>query len=177
MEIMNRSENINELCSALALAQTNMLIADKNKADFLSLVKVSRPHLVKNGLSVVQTINDNPLESYLLTYLLHSSGQFIFSKKKIAPLKADIQSYTSSLTYCKRIAYAAICGIVTSEEEEDDAITAEQLKHLRKELESEPELTKSILKAFNIEEMKELPKKHFVSVINRIKEVKNLTQQ
>jgi len=205
MVIMNRSESINELSSALALAQTNMFIAHKNKAnpffkskyaDFLSLVEVSRPHLAKNGLSVVQTINDDANDSYLLTYLLHSSGQFIFSKKRITPLKADIQSYSSYVSYCKRIAYAAICGVVTSGEDDDGeramqahrqsiknytapetTITADQLEHLRQELESEPELTKSILKAFNIEEMEELPKKHFMSIINRIKEVKNLSQQ
>lgn len=210
------SADIKELAKALALVQGEMKIAEKKKnnpffkskyADFQSVVEASRPALVKNNLSVSQLITEKDNGSYLVTMLMHNSGQYLSSVKKITPIKEDIQSYSSYVTYCKRIAYSALVGVVCAEEDDDgenamthqryngrpvtgeekvtpdlsnarpvtgeERVTPDQLEQLWFELEDEQELTKSILKAFRIKELRDLPKNKFLGVISRIREVKS----
>jgi len=193
------SQDIKELSKALALVQSEMQIAEKKKdnpffkskyADFQSIVEASRPAMVKNGLSITQIITEKEQASYLVTMLMHNSGQFLRSVKKISPAKEDIQSYSSYVTYCKRICYSAILGVVCADEDDDgeqavshyrnnknaaveEKITTEQLELLWAELDGEEELLESILKVFKIKQLSEMPKDKFLSVISRIREVKN----
>jgi len=194
------SQDIKELAKALALVQSEMQIAEKKKnnpffkskyADFQSVVEASRPAMVKNGLSITQIITEKEEGSYLVTMLMHNSGQFLRSVKKISPAKEDIQSYSSYVTYCKRISYSALLGVVCADEDDDgeqavshhrnnvkavpleEKVTTEQLEQLWYELEGEEELAESILKAFKIKQLSEMPKNKFLSVIARIREVKN----
>src|ERR1700687_2313136 len=124
-----RSEQVNELYTALAKAQGEMNVAGKNSenpyfksryADFCDIVKASRPALTRNGLSVIQQIlvNDDG-SNVLYTILTHSSGQFIESAMRILPQKLDIQSIGSYIAYLKRYCYAALIGVVVSDEDDD----------------------------------------------------------
>lgn len=125
----HESEQLNELFTALAKAQLEMEVAKTDNlnpffksryADFASVVRVSRPVLASNGLAVVQriiTANDSTLR--LLTRLCHTSGQWMESEMTIDPVKKDIQSIGSYITYIKRYTYAAIVGVVTSNEDDD----------------------------------------------------------
>ena len=122
------SQDIKELSKALALVQSEMQVAGKKKdnpffkskyADFQSVVEASRPAMVKNDLSITQIITEKEEGSYLVTMLMHNSGQFLRSVKKISPAKTDIQSYCSYVTYCKRMSYSALLGVVCADEDDD----------------------------------------------------------
>ena len=111
------SESIKDLAGALAKAQAEFKVAEKNQknpffksnyADFQSIVASSRPALAKNGLSVAQTIVlDEQGEQLLVSTLMHSSGEWMKSASKINPPKTDIQSFSSYITYLNRISYAS----------------------------------------------------------------------
>jgi len=63
---------------------------------------------------------------------------------------------------------------VSRDEKEDvNKITPEQLEQLYYELQGEENLTESILKVFKIKQLSEMPRDKFLSVISRIREVKN----
>ena len=94
----------------------------KNKyADFDSIVKAVRPMLAKNGLSVTQqTVLTSEGATILKTKLRHTSGEWIETRARILPIKADAQSYASALTYMKRYSYMALLNITTSDDMSDD---------------------------------------------------------
>jgi hypothetical protein len=123
------SANIDQLATALAKAQSEMNIADRNQknpffknsyADFEAIIAASRPALCKYGLSVVQSpfvCEDG--NSYLITLLMHSSGQWIKSKARHNPVKTDIQSLSSYNTYLKRMCYSSLIGVSTGADDDD----------------------------------------------------------
>lgn len=123
------SANIDQLATALAKAQSEMNIADRNQknpffkstyANFEAIIAASRPALCKYGLSVVQSpfvCEDG--NSYLITILMHSSGQWIKSKARHNPAKTDVQSLASYNTYLKRMCYASLIGVSTGGEDDD----------------------------------------------------------
>jgi hypothetical protein len=94
----------------------------KNKyADFDSIVKITRPALAKNGLSVTQqTVLHDTGSTVLVTRLRHNSGQWIETRARIVPTKNDAQSYASALTYMKRYSFMALLNITTSDDTSDD---------------------------------------------------------
>ena len=133
-----KSDSINELATALAKAQGQMQGAIKDStnpffkatyADLSSVWDACRKPLSDNGLSIVQTIE--PIEAtepgLLVTWLLHSSGQFITSSVSIkaVPNKGNSvgpQEIGSAITYMRRYALAAIVGIAP---EDDDGEVAQ----------------------------------------------------
>lgn len=126
-----------ELFAALAKAQSEMTIAEKNTAGYnykyaglAEIIKASRPALTKNGLSIIQVLipgnGDSP--ALLNTMLCHASGEYIESKVKII-LQTDttgkpqnkLQSLGTALTYLRRYSYSAIIGIVTDQDTDGSA--------------------------------------------------------
>lgn len=137
------SPEIDQLATALAKAQGEMNIAGKNQknpffkssyADFQAIIQASRPALCKYGLSVVQppfiyeeSEPNSTVQlgsSYLVTILMHSSGQWIKSKARHNPPKNDIQSLSSYNTYLKRMCYSSLIGVVTGDDDDDDGEAA-----------------------------------------------------
>lgn len=128
---MTTSESINEIAAALAKAQGAMKNATLNKvnphfrskyADLAGIRDTVVPVLAANGIAVVQTMTDgNDGRVYLLTRLLHTSGQWIES---LCPIQfvGDMQKMGSAITYARRYSLSAICGI--SADEDDDANAA-----------------------------------------------------
>ena len=123
-----QTKELGELFSALTKAQAVMTDAKtdsdnpffKSKyADLSSVVKAARKPLTGNGLSVTQFIREKNGKAFLFTRLGHTSGQWIDSFVGIQPLKEDIQSLGSYLTYLRRYSYAAIVGVVASDEDDD----------------------------------------------------------
>ncbi len=169
----------NELFSALAKAQMEMQSAFMNSqnpffksryADFAEIVRASRPSLAANGLCVIQRIITATDGMTLCTTLGHSSGQYIESEMKISPAKADVQSLGSYLSYLKRYQYAAITGVIVSDQDNDgegdmyreeppkqqsmyvakkdmSAITVEQHEQLQYELKDYPKIAEALLNA------------------------------
>lgn len=124
-----RSEELNELFSALCKTQSEMKVAGLNSenpffksnyADLTEIVRVSRPVLTRHGLSVLQQVTQNEEGgNVLVTILAHNSGQWISSMMKITPTKPDIQAFASYMSYLKRYSYAALIGVVTGDEDDD----------------------------------------------------------
>ncbi len=131
-EIPYRSEDINEIATALAKAQADFEVAGLNKnnpyfksryADLMAVVSAARPHLSKNGLSVTQNIISHVSgETILHTILMHSSGQWLESRMRVLPPKNDVQTMSSYITYLKRISYASLIGVVTGDEDDDGEV-------------------------------------------------------
>ena len=134
--ISMQSEQINELAAALSKVQgelepaikdgTNPAYAKGNNPQagkFNSLTacwKSCRDTLAKNGLAVIQTsfVGEND-KYYLLTTLVHSSGQYMRSITPLLLAKNDSQSYGAAMTYFRRFSLCAIVGI--SPEDDDGA--------------------------------------------------------
>lgn len=136
------SPQIDQLATALAKAQAEMPVAAKNQknpffkssyADFEAIIHASRPALSKYGLSIVQvpfTNQDTPTttetigythNSYLVTILMHSSGQWIKSIARHNPPKNDIQSLASYNTYLKRMCYTSLVCVATGDDDDGEA--------------------------------------------------------
>lgn len=201
-ESVNQTESLqlDSLFGALAKAQLEMEVARtdsvnpyfKSKyADLASVVKASRPFLAKNGICVIQrTVANENGDVFLYTRLCHSSGQWIESSMKVRPPKSDIQTLGSYLTYLRRYMYAAVTGVVASDEDDDgevamseprgssapavelSKISKAQLQVLSDELKDAPEIVSSLLKGFNIQKISDLPSKHYSKCIERIRDIK-----
>ncbi len=206
----HRSVDLKDLFCALAKAQAEMQMAEtssenpyfKSKyADLGEIIRASRPALTKNGLSVIQQIltNDDG-QNILHTILAHSSGQWIESKMRITPPKADIQSLGSYLTYIARYTYSRLVCIGIGENDDDgeiamvearqimakgpslkynpkeqalDVITKEQLEEMEYELSEYPDLCEEIMDKMRIRSLADLPKNKFMISMQRIREIKN----
>lgn len=126
----NQSEQLDQLFTALAKAQEKMGVAVKDStnpflksryADLEAVVKASRSALAANGLCVIQIISEGPEGKNLKTRLGHSSGQWMESSVYINPEKKDIQSLGSYITYLRRYSYAAMVGVITSDDDDGES--------------------------------------------------------
>ena len=132
---MIKSENINELAASLAKFQgeiTNpynskeVKVKTKTGASYNykyapldEILKLIRPLLAKNGLSIVQVPYSNNGEVSITTTLLHSSGQFI-EYPPISLRTTDIspQAAGSIITYGRRYALSSILGIASDDDDD-----------------------------------------------------------
>lgn len=127
---MQKSESIAALAAALAKAQGTMRHALKDSvnphfrnryADLASVLDAVREPLAANGLAVVQLAADDEHGAAVETVLMHSSGEWISSRLALPVSKADAQGYGSALTYARRYALAAICGIAQDDDDGEGA--------------------------------------------------------
>lgn len=207
----SRSDDLKELFTALAKAQGEMKTAGLNAenpffkssySDLTEIVRASRPVLTKNGLSVIQQILSSNEGIHMFHCILaHSSGQWIETRMRISPLKSDIQSLASYITYLRRYTYAAIVGVVTADEDDDaetvmqpvreltykmhtmppkhnirednyEVVTKEQVEQLNDELQDHIDIAKQVLDGLNIQSLSDMPKSKFLVAIKRIREIK-----
>lgn len=144
-----KSEQINELATALAAAQGILETAKLDSinphfrneyASLSSIWAAARAAFPQHGLSVVQTFEPSDGKTITLTTtLLHKSGQWISSQMTMVPQKNDPQGMGSAATYCRRYSLAAILGITTDDDDDDgektrvDALEgATQVKSIQK---------------------------------------------
>jgi hypothetical protein len=122
-----QSENINELAAALAKAQGQMKAAAYNKinphfrnryADMAAVIDAIRGPLSSNGLSYTQTTQTRDGHFYLLTTLLHSSGQWTAGTYPL-PTVARPQELGAALTYARRYSLSSIVGIAPDDIDDD----------------------------------------------------------
>lgn len=208
------STDIKELATALAKAQSEFLVAGENKnnpyfksayADLMSVVSASRPALTKNGLSVIQIVTDADDGKWLITKMMHLSGQWVQSKVRIVPAKNDVQSISSTITYMKRVCYVALVGVVVGDEDDDgeaavavtrdtfakgvalntkydarnsstETITKEQREEAEYELAEYPDIAEMVLEGLKIQSLSDMPKDKFMAAMKRIREIKNLRE-
>jgi hypothetical protein len=131
------SEEIGEIAKALAAAQAKFEAVGKDKtakitgdkaysytyADLASILAAVRKPLSESGLAVVQVITWGEGHSWLVTRLLHSSGQSIESTYPLREYGRP-QEMGSALTYARRYSLTALLGIAA--EEDDDGQAAQQ---------------------------------------------------
>lgn len=137
---MNHSTELGELFAALAAAQAELPMVQKDKenpfykskyADLASCVEAAKPVLPKHGLCVTQLIgNDGAGHDTLTTVLGHSSGQWLSGDMVLHPVKNDPQAQGSAVTYGRRYAYCSILGLVA--EDDDDGNAASKPKTQRR---------------------------------------------
>ena len=130
-----KSEQIDALAAALAMAQSEMKGAAKNKendffesgyADLHSVIEASFPHLTRHGLCVVQ--GNEPIAGHVLvtTTLLHKSGQWMRSQVRVPLGKPTAHGLGSAITYGRRYGLSAIVGIAQMD---DDANSISNLNN------------------------------------------------
>lgn len=135
------SQEIGEIAAALAIAQGEIESASKlsdnpfynsKYADLAEVWNTARGPLSKNALSVVQLTQGGPVLITIITILSHSSGQFFRSDLTVKPVaKVDKktgelreispQDLGSAITYGRRYALAAICGIAQQDDDGNSA--------------------------------------------------------
>lgn len=197
MTIPTQSENIGKLAEALCKAQGTMVEAKEdsknpffksNYADLTSTWRACKDSLTANGLSISQVTGFVDGQIFLVTTLLHSSGEWMKGFYPLYLSKQDPQAMGSAVTYARRYTLAAIVG-VCKEGEDDDAekaqdrkapkemITDEQLKTLIKTVGTDLEAKDIILKRFGAKAFNEIPKENFATMMTwletRMKEKAN----
>jgi hypothetical protein len=129
------SRELGELFLALSKAQGEIRGAIKdsknpffksNYADLASCWEAIREPFSKHQLAVVQTTDayrdpDHPEAVCVVTWLGHSSGQWLRGKLVMRPVKADPQGYGSCITYARRYALAAIAGVAQVDDDGNHA--------------------------------------------------------
>ena len=129
---MPQSESIKELATALSKVQGQLTFAKKDSAnpffkstyaDLESVWDSCREALAKNGLAVIQ-MPGNFFEGrmWLITRLVHSSGEWIEQEMSVPVTKPDAQGAGSALTYMRRYALAAFVGIVQADDDGNAAV-------------------------------------------------------
>jgi len=144
-----KSHEVANLFAALAIAQGKVESALKDKknpffkssyADLASVWEACREPLSSNGLSVVQTVEGTKTDMYLVTWLCHSSGQWMKSKLPLLTMKQDPQALGSAITYGRRYALAAMVGIY---QEDDDGEKSMQRKKAQEKEEIDQNMQKN----------------------------------
>lgn len=158
---MFQSENINELATALAKAQSKIgrAVKDSNNpafkskyADLSSVMDACIAALNSEGLAITQIMTEIEGKVKLLTRLMHTSGQYIDS---YCPLYIDAQArnpmhtFGSALTYARRYSLAAICG-VAQDDDDGNSVTVQQKKIEQQIACVTPEHQQKIMALFNV---------------------------
>lgn len=125
-----KSDQINELASALAKAQSEIkgAVKDANNpffkskyADLESVWEACRGPLAKNNLAIVQASQIGEFGAVLVTTLMHSSGQWIEGVYPVDPVKKDPQGLGAATTYARRYALAAMVGVCSIEDDDGES--------------------------------------------------------
>jgi hypothetical protein len=80
----------------------------------------ARPVLARHGLSVLQmpdTGEDGRM--FLLTIVMHESGENISARQPVMAAKQDAQSFGSALSYARRYGLTSALGLVSGDEDDD----------------------------------------------------------
>jgi len=149
---MKKSEQINELATALAKAQGEILPAAKDGlnphfksryADLASISNACRPALSKHGIATVQTTDEENGKLVLHTTLLHTSGQWMTSTLPVISAKQDAQSIGSALTYMRRYGLAAMVGVVADDDDDGERAMPRYTKNDKPQEEQAPVISRS----------------------------------
>ena len=127
----NRSQTLAKLAEALCKAQGQMEGAAKDSvnphfknkyADLAAVWDAIRKPLAGNGLSIVQFPRTVQGGVEIETTLLHTSGEFLRDALWLPCSKADAQGIGSAITYARRYALMAVCGIAPVDDDGEAAV-------------------------------------------------------
>ena len=125
-----------ELFAALVKAQAEFgpLIKDSKGYNYKyaqldQLLDVVRPVLIKHGLGVIQQPTSCEDKIGVRTILIHESGESLMSEYSIKLAKAnDPQAAGSVITYFRRYALMALCGIAPEDDDGQGARNTQEKK-------------------------------------------------
>jgi hypothetical protein len=129
---MNRSDQIQDLAMALAVAQGAFPTVKKDAsnpffkskyADLAALIEAVQDPLSKNGLAVLQLLTTD-LEGKFIhveTVLTHKSGQWISDKFSLPVLDWKPQGLGSATTYARRYALQAFLNLGAADDDGEAA--------------------------------------------------------
>jgi len=80
-----------------------------------------RPILSKHGLGLIQSVESLDSRYYVLSRLIHESGEWIQSSIELMVDKKNMQGLGSATTYAKRYAAQAILGLSGDEDDDGNA--------------------------------------------------------
>ncbi len=179
-----QSAELNELAAALCKAQAVMEGAKQDSsnpffkskyADLASVWAACKAPLTNNGLSVVQTVENGGEKAYLVTILLHTSGQWIKSLMPILMSKNDAQALGSAITYCRRYALAAIVGVCPTDDDGNAAsaksalITKMQCEEIQRLIGIRKDIQERLLDWAGIDQISDLAQEDYSAAIINIK--------
>lgn len=194
---MKMSEQINELATALVVAQgliQNPTKSVKNDffkskyADLACVIDVVRPAFTEAGIAVIQAPStDDAGNLCVTTTLVHTSGQWMSDQVSMAidpNSKNPAQAAGSLITYLRRYSLSAFANVaqedddgnslnVSNKSKEPDApkvINHKQIVTLRKMLEEGgSDSEEKFLKAYKINSLMEVSKSSFDNMCEKIK--------
>ncbi len=155
---MERSEEINQLSTALAKAQKDITGATKNvensflKSKYSDLAGVwlaIRIPLAENGLSVVQCPSSSEHGLSLETTIFHSSGEFLSSTLVMPVTSKKEQDYGKLLSYMRRYSLSSMVGVY--QEDDDGGNPDQQTQEPKPNYIDEPTATALLVNAKNLE--------------------------
>lgn len=146
-----QSEHINELAAALCKAQMDIQGAKEDSAnpffkskyaDLYQVWQSCKDQLNKNGLCITQTLDYSEEKAFLVTSLLHTSGQWIKSRLPLPQVKPGAQEMGSCITYCRRYALSAIVGICPYDDDGEKAQKEHRPEPKKQEIKPETDKNK-----------------------------------
>lgn len=127
---MQRSDQINELMTALAKAQAMMRPAPKDSinphfksrySDLASVTEAIREPLTSNGLALIQFPATDGPKVTVTSLLGHTSGQWISGELTLVAQQATPQGVGSTITYGRRYGAMAITGLSSDDDDGEQA--------------------------------------------------------
>jgi hypothetical protein len=158
----NRSPEVDKLIAALAKAQGAITAPERNKtvkvtprsggasysfkyATLNGIIEAIRKPFSDNGLWFTQVLTfrepDNNYQGHyrVTTTIWHESGQFIRSEVPLIINDAgNNQQFGSALTYMKRYALSALCGIAAEEDDDGNIADGNEIKGVSEKFEAKP---------------------------------------
>jgi len=144
---MQTSDELDKISPAIVAALADIENATKDAqnrhfqstyATLAALIDATKSGLAKHGLAVIQSPGFEGGLVLVTTRVLHTSGQWIEGVVSSPIGKSDPQGVGSAITYLRRYALAAMCGIT---QEDDDGNGAAKVKPTSKSAPKNPEVT------------------------------------
>jgi hypothetical protein len=108
-------------------------------ATLAAIVEATTPHLAKHGLAVVQEASTDEQGIVIETWLVHDSGAMMqFTPLPLPLTDRKPQAVGSCITYGRRYALAAICGLAPDDDDGQAAQDATQSAQASKPTRSAP---------------------------------------
>ncbi len=159
-----QSEHINEIALALSKCQSEITFAIKDSAnpffkskyaDLASIWGSCREPMAKNDLAVLQQIFCEDDKSFLITTLVHKSGQWFKSKAPLNPIKNDPQGLGSAITYMRRYSLSCLLGVVQDDDDGEASMNRSgKVKYEAPKMQVTAQV--SSITSFEAEELREL---------------------
>ena len=136
----HQSAEVDKIFAAVVALQSEINNPKKSKqghgykyAELAQIIELSREPLATNGLAVAQYCTAIDGQSYLVTQMIHSSGQWLrgYYPLEKAGMRAvnDAQQMGAAMTYARRYNLAAMLGV--AQEDDDAASLGSQRQQVR----------------------------------------------